>query len=504
MNEHKYELIYRLFQRFQQSAHSGLKRVFALFAGRVKPVLISSPPAVAGSEDKQPDLNSASWLNTVVEGGGEGAFTPALLEIEKRPPAPLARIMAIVLMLVLLFALLWSFFSELDVVVTAPGKVVPSSRIKVIQPLEPGIVKAIHVRDGQAVKEGQVLVELDPTTTQADRNRIAADTMEARIEVARLTAQAEGQMTMSDLPPEADPTVVRTQEQILRSRLAEHQQRMAALEQEVARKRADRTAVAANVNKLSHALPLLEKRLKMKEELVKSAYVSEMAVIDNRLEVTNQRSDLIVQRARMRESEAGMSAAIKSRIQADAEFKSRTLLELAEARKRLQNAGQELIKAEQRKQQQTLVAPTSGIVQQLSVHTIGGVVTSAQPVLTIVPEGTNFEIEAQVLNKDIGFVRPGQDVVVKLDAFEYTKYGFLKGKMQWVGTDAIQDQKLGLFYPVRILVSTNRLPYTVDGRQSLIGAGMAVTSDIVISKRKVYEYFLAPLIRYKQESLRER
>lgn len=450
------------------------------------------------------EKSALSAIDRVLEGGGEESFTPAYLEIQKRPPAPLARVMVFVLMGVILAAVAWSAFAQFDVVVTAPGKVVPSGRVKLVQPLEPGIVKAIHVRDGQTVKAGQVLIELDPTTTQADRNRLARDVMEAGLEVQRLISQSKGANRIWNIPANADPSLVRTQTLLLQSRLAENSQRIASLDQEIARRMAEKAGVEASIKKISASLPLLEKRLSMKEELVKEEYISEMAAIDNRMEVSNQQNDLIVQKAKLNECNAAVSAAKKNRIQAEAEFKSRTLAELAEAQKKFETASQDLIKAEQRTQQQQLTAPSDGVVQQLAVHTVGGVVTAAQPLLTIVPEGTTYEVEAQVLNKDIGFIKPGQDVVVKFDAFEYTKYGYLNGKLEWVGTDAVQDQKLGLIYPVRINVSGTELPSKIEGKRPSIGAGMTITADISVTKRKAYEYFLGPLLRYKNEAMRER
>lgn len=444
------------------------------------------------------------YIDKVFAGGDDQAFTPAYLEIQKRPPAPLARVMTITLMGVVLAVILWSIFAEFDVVVTAPGKVVPSDHIKVIQPLEPGVVKAIHVRDGQKVKGGQILIEMDPTYSQADRDRLAKDAMEAKIEVQRLMAQSEFKNKISGLAAGGDPLIIRTQNLLLQSRLAEYNQRISSINHEIAKKKAEKAGVEAGIRKLASALPLFEKRLAMKEELVKAAYVSELAVIDNKMEVSNQKNDLIVMQAKLDECDSGIQAVLQSKMQTEAEFKSKTLAELTEARKKLETTSQELIKAERRKTQQTLVAPSDGIVQQLAVHTIGGVVTAAQPLLTVIPEGMKFEVEAQVLNKDIGFLKPGQDVVVKFDAFEYTKYGYLNGKLEWVGTDSIQDQKLGLIYPVRILVSGTELPSRIEGNRPTIGAGMTITADISVSKRKAYEFFLSPLLRYKTEALRER
>jgi len=431
-------------------------------------------------------------------------FAPAAVEIQSQPPAPLGRAIAIAIMAFMVAFVLWAVWAQFDVVASAAGKVVPSARVKVLQSLEPGIIKAIHVRDGQTVKQGEVLIELDPTTTQADRTRLVRDVMEAKIDLQRLIALSTGKPELEGLPPDADPRIVETTQQLLLARLAEHQQRMASLSADVVRRRAEASAIGATAQKLRSTLPLIEKRLAMKESLAKQKYLSELSLIESRLEVVNHHKDIEAQTHRLREAQAGLSVAEQQKVQSEAEFRSKVFGDLAEAAKRLETATQDLVKAEQRTQQQTLVAPVAGIVHQLAVHTVGGVVTSAQPLLTIVPEGSSFEVEAQVLNRDIGFLRAGQTAAVKLDAFEYTKYGHIDGTIQWVGTDAVPDQKLGLVYPVRITLASNELPNAVGGARPLVGAGMAVTADIVINKRRAYEYFLSPLLRYKAESLRER
>lgn len=132
------------------------------------------------------------------------------------------------------------------------------------------------------------------------------------------------------------------------------------------------------------------------------------------------------------------------------------------------------------------------------------VVTAAQPILTLVPANTPLELEAQVLNRDIGHVRVGQRVINKVETYDFTRYGYIEGEVQWVGTDAVQDQKLGLIYPVRIKLTRTDTPNTVNGRRGVVTAGMNVTADIRTDERRLIEYLLAPMLRYKQEALRER
>jgi hemolysin D len=227
-------------------------------------------------------------------------------------------------------------------------------------------------------------------------------------------------------------------------------------------------------------------------------------VIDAKIELINAEKDLAVQANRLNESLANYQAAVEQRSQAVAEFKSRTSTELVEAMKKRDVAQQEFIKTNQRHVQQTLRAPIDGVVQQLAVSTVGGVVTSAQPLLTLVPDNSPLELEAQVMNRDIGHLHVGQRVINKVETYDFTRYGYIDGEVLWVGTDAIQDPKLGLVYPVRIKLAQTQTPHAVNGRKGLVTAGMNVTADIRTDERRMIEYLLAPMLRYKQEALRER
>lgn len=150
----------------------------------------------------------------------------------------------------------------------------------------------------------------------------------------------------------------------------------------------------------------------------------------------------------------------------------------------------------------TITGP--GLPSPVTIHTVGGVVNPGQGLMTVVPKEGGIEVEAQILNKDVGFLRVGMPVTVKLDAFEFTKYGALEDVVQWIGADAVKDEKMGTYYPVRVVLKTTQLPIGVNGKYPEIRIGMAVTADIAIGQRKAYEYFLGPLLKYKNESLRER
>ena len=443
-------------------------------------------------------------LRAVFDGGDAAAFSPLWLEVQASPPAPLARSIVWTIVIALSTTLVWSVWAEFDVVVTASGSAVPSAKTKLVQALDAGRVVAIHVKDGDAVEQGAPLLALDATIAAADRARADQERVEAALDVQRLEAQWRGDRVLGQLPDGASPQQVQRQQHLLDSRLAEQRQRLASLDQEVARKRADREAALASIRRIDATLPLLRQRLDMRERLLKEGFMAELAVIDTRLEVANAVSELAVLKERQKEAESALKAAEFARAQAQAEQSSRVATELAEARRRWQSGQQELIKAAYREDHQVLTAPMTGTVQQLVVHTVGGVVNPAQGLMVVVPQEGGIEVEAQVLNKDVGFLRVGMPATVKLDAFEFTKFGALQGVVQWIAADAVKDERLGSYYPVRIALKGTQLPVAVGGHHPVARIGMAVTADVLIGHRKAYEFFLGPLLKYQKESLRER
>lgn len=431
------------------------------------------------------------------------SLTTASIAMQQRPPRRIARMVSLAVMAMALLALVYAYLARMDVVVSSQGSVITPGRSKVVQPLEAGVIKSIKVRDGQSVKAGDVLVELDPTSSLADVERLQRDWAEATADVERLEALATGKSQMAD--DLAIPAEVRANQQaLLVNRQLELQTRLSALEADVVRRQADREAIATNLSQLQRSLELVRKRHEMRRELAQTGHIAEIALIDTQLELGNQEREVAVQAQRLSESSAALNAAQQQKALALAEFRSRVTTELVEATKKREGLQKELVKAQQRSELQVLKAPIDGVVQQLAVFTVGGVVTQAQVLMTIVPPSEGLEVEAKVINRDIGQVHVGQRVINKIETFDFTRYGYIEGEVQWVGTDAVVDQRIGAYYPVRIKLASTQTPNVVHGQKGQVTAGMSVTSDIRIGERRMLEYFLAPLMRYKEESLRER
>ena len=263
------------------------------------------------------------------------------------------------------------------------------------------------------------------------------------------------------------------------------------------------TLLQGNITRLTESLPLSQELFKKKRVLARKKLISEAELLQAEIEINNVRHDLSSAQERLHEAEARLERAKDEMRLAESEYSRDLLSQLTEAKNKKDQLQHQLEKAENRKTHRELRSPTAGIVQQLAVNTVGGVVTAAQPLLVIVPTGGGLEIEAKILNKDIGFVQERQPVSVKVAAYPYTRYGDLDGTIEWVAKDAVLDEKLGPSYPIRVKINSITLPNLVNGRQGVLSPGMTVTTDIKVGQRRVIEYFLGPVMRYKDESLRE-
>jgi hemolysin D len=455
----------------------------------------------------------------------ELAFLPAALEIVETPPSPIGRAIGATIILLFCAALIWASIGTIDIVASAPGKIVPSGRTKTIQPFETGVVRSIQVQDGQAVKAGDVLIELDPTMTQAETSHLESDLIAAELDVARLRAAlSDGDVLANFQPPENAPAaLVATQRKFLADQAAEHQAKLAVLDRQRAQKEAERATIAATVAKLEASLPVMEERVEMRKTLYDHSNGSKASYLELLQPFVEGQQELKVQKSKISGADSALAAVIEERAHTDAEYRRERFSELVEAERKARGLSDDVVKARRRTQLQNLIAPVAGTVQQLSVHTVGGVVTPAQALLVVVPSDSRLEIEAMVSNRDIGFVHAGQEAEIKIDTFNFTRYGLLHGQVLTVSQDAVirdrkqdrfDDRELGtqndtsepkgqeLNYAARISLDRTQMP--IDDRMVNLSPGMATTVEIKTGSRTILSYLLSPLLRYRQEILRER
>jgi hemolysin D len=457
----------------------------------------------------------------------ELAFLPAALEIVETPPSPIGRAIGVTIIAVFVLALAWACLGTVDIVATAQGKIIPTGRTKVIQPFEIGVVRAIHVHDGDTVTAGQVLIELDPTISAAEREHLQSDLIAAQLDVARLRAAlADGPDPLADFhPPEgASPSLVATERQYLTTQTAEHRAKIAALDRQMTQKEAERATSAATIAKIEAILPLLQQQVDVRKTLFQHETGSKLVYLQTLQQLVEQQQELAIQQSKLNEAQAAVAAIRETRAQIEAEYRRTLLDDLDKVEPKAAGLAQDLIKAEKRTKLQVLTAPVDGIVQQLAVHTVGGVVTPAQPLLVLVPVDSHLEIEAMVPNRDVGFVEPGQEAEIKVATFNFTRYGLLHGKVLSISPDAVgkddpQDQTKdksppggqsakapgddqGPVYAARI--SLDRTQMQIEGKPVNLTPGMAVTAEIRTGDRRIISYLLSPLRKYRADSLRER
>ncbi len=432
-------------------------------------------------------------------------FLPAVIEVMETPASPAGRAVMLSIGAFLVIAAAWAWFGRIDVVASATGKVIPTDYVKYIQSSEIAVVRNIHVRNGQEVTAGDVLIELDPTDSSADLDRLRQEKMTSALEIARLTAllQPTGDAAKMFIPPDgASKKEVAAQLRRIENEQHEDEARIRYYSEEGFRLKAQHGVAKARIEKLRTTLPYVEQQVEAIRKLTEKGYASRLRLLElQQLQVESEK-DIETELAGIHEITSSIKASKQELAREEAEIRSNRLDELAEAERQLKAVTQELLKAERRNSLRKLTAPVDGIVQQLTVHTVGGVVEAAKPLMVIVPKDSGLEVEAKILNRDVGFVQVGQVAEVKLEAFPYTKYGVIEGKVLHISRDAIADEKLGLVYDARIELSASDIQ--VEDKMVNLTAGMSTTVEVKTGDRRVLEFILTPLLRYKHESLRER
>lgn len=435
------------------------------------------------------------------------AFLPAELELVETPLHPAPRWAMRILVLLAVVALLIGLLGRLDIVVTASGQFIPDARVKTIQPAITGVVREIAVRDGQRVAPGQLLMKLDTTQAAADADKARSSRLDAQLAAARagalLAAQRDNRMpAVAHIDGAPDARMQDAQRQA-EGAWREYRDQYSSANAEITKRQAEFESTRAEIARLEATAPLARQQAEAYKALVTDKYVARNDWLGKEQDALDKEHELAAQRAHANELAAGIAEQRADLEAIASKFRREQLDELEKATQQATQSHDDEAKATTRQALLSLTAPVAGTVQQLSVHTLGGVVTTAQTLMEIVPDDA-LEVEARLQNRDIGFVEPGQRAAVKIEAFPYSRYGYLDGTITEVSNDAVQDRdrKQGLTFPVRIRLDTNRI--RVDNRWVTLTPGMAVTADIRTGRRSVVGYFLDPLLQTAQESMRER
>ena len=430
----------------------------------------------------------------------EAAFLPAALSLQETPVHPAPRRFAWAICALFVIALVWSILGRVDIVAVAPGRIVVSERTKTLQPLETSVVRKVLVKNGDSVHAGQVLVELDATNASADGANAQEQLAWAHSEEVRTTALIQA------LRSRRAPTLATAASSHVSAQLdAEWQDisaRLARLDAGQAHRQAELATVRETIAKLEATLPMARQREMDFKALTEKGFMSGHAGQDRTRERIEQERDLATQQARLAEAQAASRETAQARTAYLAETQRSLSERQAQAILKRQQFTQELNKAQQRSRLTQLTAPVDGTVQQVAVHTEGGVVTEAQVLMVIVPKDAEVTAEVVIDNKDIGFVNAGQQTTIKLETFPYTRYGTVDATVSSVTADAVNDEKKGAIFPATLKLAQTHID--VDGKRIGLSPGMNITAEIKTGPRRVIDYLLSPIQKTVGESLRER
>jgi HlyD family secretion protein/hemolysin D len=463
--------------------------------------------------------------STSAMGAVEREFLPAALEILETPPSPSGRFLSLTIIAFALFGIVWAARGRIDIVAVAAGKIVSRARTQIVQVPETGVVKAIFVQPGQHVKQGEPLIQLEAETIEAEIDHALADQTQARLDIARLRAFIEP-FTPFDIVYLAgiDPVLIERTRLQLAAQELERESRLSALDRERESRSAELETSTVMLQKAMDILPLIEERTEIRSKAAKIEYGSKLLSLEARQQLIDMQAEVRLQRHKIAGVNSTLASLTNQREQAQSEFLKTAYNDYTRALSQKGAATEALIKASRRLELSTVRSPLDGVVNQLNVRTLGGVVTPAQQLVLISPENSPLEVEVVVPNRDVAFINQDQEVEVKVDAYPFTRYGLLKGRVIGIAQDAepLANPNEGsatgsqrradqssyiegserLLYTVRVSINPETLQ--LDGKPAPLISGMSVRAEIKTGSRSILEFFVSPLTEYMHQSLRER
>lgn len=440
-------------------------------------------------------------------------FAPALLRLQESPPNPLGHKVLRSLLALLLALMLWAMFGRLDIVAVAEGRLIPESYVKIVQPADSGIVKEILVQEGELVKMGQVLMRMDTLISEADGKSIEAEYQRKRLSLRRIDSELSGRpfkIEQNDPPLLAREIAAQYQanRQSLEAAVAEERTRLLKAGQELA-------AAQQVRQKLEESLPHYRKQDVAFEGLAREGFAAGLTASDKRRERIEKEQELQTQHFLIESARASIVQSEKKLAQLDSDYRRQLHSERNDTQGQADKLLQEIAKQAHKRELLELKAPQNSVVKDLATHTVGTVVQPGTVLLTLVPNTENLRAEVWVSNEDIGFVREGQPVKLKLTAFPFQKYGMLDGTVEHISADSADSTMANGGTPVepgnrnqvllyKALVTLKQMQLKMDGENFPLTAGMRTNAEIWLGERTVLQYLLSPVRKAWHEAGRER
>jgi len=439
----------------------------------------------------------------------ESEFFPPVLEIQESPPSPIGRMILWLLTAFIVFMIVWATLGKVNIVATAQGKIIPNGKVKIIQPAITGVVEDIKVKDGDFVKEGDLLIVLDKTMTQSKIDQINIQLQDNLAKNIWLTHFFENIKNLKEIK---EPIFVNdleiNKEIILRNRLLYRQEleefgtKLKIQFSELARFENQKIEAKITRDKLNSILPLIKKREAAMRKLFKAKMASETEYLDLKQSLIEAEFNLKLQNNAIESLNIQIQTS-KNQIE---DLYSNKKLDLqnriTESYNIVKNSLLERKQHMESLDYHEIRSPINGYVQDLAIYTKGGSLNATEPALRIVPENDELIVEAMVLNKDIGFLSKGQETVVKVDTFNFVKHGSLSGVITDISNDAVQDENLGLVFKVKVKLNETKL--FIENKYIEMNSGMSVVVEAKTGARRIIDFFFNPVKKSIDESLKER
>lgn len=402
-----------------------------------------------------------------------------------------------------LFLGLWAHFAEIDEVTRGEGKAIPSSKLQKISNLEGGIISELFVHEGQVVEAGDPLLRLDATRFQSNVGETEADRVAMALRVERLSAEVDGrELAIPDALRQKAPGQAESEEALFRSRQQQLRDEVAGLEQQLVQKQQEQREFVSKQGQYRNSLELLRQEIAISEPLVAEGAISKVEVLRLKRSEVEVRGQLEATNLAIPRAESAIKEVEQKVAETRSRFRSEALTQLNEARTDLNKAEATGKALEDRVNRTLVTSPVRGIVKQLLVNTIGGVIQPGSDLVEIVPLDDTLLVEARIRPQDIAFLHPGQKAMVKFTAYDYTIYGGLQADLEQIGADTITDEDGNSFYLIKLRTRKSHLGS--DEKPLLIIPGMVASVDIMTGKKSILSYLLKPIIRARAEALRER
>lgn len=429
-------------------------------------------------------------------------FLPAALEVIEMPPSPVGRTVLWTLFALIIVIFVWVMVGSVDEVAVANGKIIPNGQVKTVQAEDKGVVKEIYVTEGQIVKKGDLLIELDTTITEADVTSLKHQVAYYSLDIDRLLAEQSNVPFNAKEYPDLEAKDILFQQNLYNSRLAEYNAKMAVARSSMMQAESSVTSSESGYQKVAALFEIAKEKEERVLKLANENAISTFVLLEHQSKRIELQEDMQTQQAEIAKMQWAKVQAQQQMDSIVAERNRDITTTLVEDKKQLAAYQEELKKAQEKNRLSHITAPIDGRVSQLAIHTVGGVVTAAQGLMEIVPEDATLQVEAWVQNKDIGFVQTGQSAEVKVETFSFQKFGTIDAKITEISPNAVEDKDKGRVY--RVMLDLEKNSFIVNGQEVGLSSGMTATGEIKIRQKRIIEFFLDPFRQYKSEALRER